>query len=162
MFYNTHRTFLRRPCHPLLEQLFESPISGKEVMPRLHHNHKHPVRDATATVSKPLAPEDVCAGDIVTVLSTITELPSFMWCADPSTLPADELVRVRHIPKDSGIPLKVTAVCLPFVLVRHPHGKPRIVDVRQSQLARLTQPYASICWRINKRRKRLKSRPKSK
>ena len=63
----------------------------------------------------------------------------------------------------SGQPLKVLAVCLPFVLVKGPLSKPRAIDIRQVRLARLDNQYARTAWKVLKRaekgkRKKSKSR----
>lgn len=100
-----------------------------------------------STVAKALAPEDIRLGDFVTILYAITELPSFLWCADAATLPLHEPIRYQFVPEKAGIPLKVKSICLPFVLVKHPCGDRRTLDVRQCRLARLDWGYASVTWK---------------
>ena len=100
-------------------------------------------RNASApTLAKALAPEEIRPGDFVAVLYQMYELPSYMWCADASLLPRDELVRIRMTPTEDPTPLKVSAVCLPFVLVREPCGRERGVDIRRQRLARLDKQFA--------------------
>jgi len=51
-------------------------------------------KDASLLAAR-VAPEDLCRGDFVAVLSEIIELPSFLWS---ETLPRgqDELARISH------------------------------------------------------------------
>ena len=102
---------------------------------------------AQATLAKALAPEDIRRGDFVTPLHVIAEVPSYFWCDDGWTMPRDELVRIRYTPTDSGLPLKVKSVCLPFVLVKHASGERITIDLRQCQLARLDRRYAKRAWK---------------
>jgi hypothetical protein len=90
-----------------------------------------------------LAAEDVACGDYVAILSEVCELPSCFWCSDATMLPPDEPVRIRFLSHDGGTPLKVKAVCLPFVFVKSPSGTFQTLDVRRQQLAKLDRKYAA-------------------
>ena len=72
--------------------------------------------DVSTTVAATVAGEDIHFGDYVTCSSATCEVPSYMW--DQAMLPAAELVRLKVIPSDAGVPLKVFAVCLPFVYAK--------------------------------------------
>ncbi len=109
---------------------------------------------AESTLAKSLAPEDVRVGDYVTPLHEIREWPAFFWFCDSSFEQHEELLRVRLLPENSGAPLKVESVCLPFVLVKPAKGKPFTLDVRRSRLARLSKSYARIAWKAQKNKKR--------
>jgi hypothetical protein len=98
-------------------------------------------------VAKSLAPEDLRCGDFVSILYEITEYPSCFWCGDSRLLPPDEPVRVPYRTADCGAPLKVKAICLPFVFVRKPWGAHRTLDLRQHTLVRLTPDYARHVWK---------------
>ncbi len=100
-----------------------------------------------SSVAKTLAHEDIQLGDFVTMLYAIAELPSFLWCADAATLPRHESIRFQFVPAKAGIPLKVKAICLPFVFVKRPFGDKRTLDVRRCRLARLDREYASVTWK---------------
>jgi hypothetical protein len=67
--------------------------------------------------------------DYVAVLKEIIEVPSFHWF-DTALCKRDELVRMQCIPTGSGVPLKIKAVCLPFVFVKQPLGQCETIDVR--------------------------------
>ncbi|TWU29279.1 hypothetical protein [Bythopirellula polymerisocia] len=102
------------------------------------------------SLAKPLAPEEIRAGDYVSLLHVFYDVPSFFWCSDAVTQRREELVRLCYIPESGGVPLKVKAVCLPFVLVKHPMGGKRTLDVRKVRLARLDREYAAAAWKMRK------------
>ena len=108
------------------------------------------VVDANSEVSlvaARVAPEDLRAGDYVAILSMIREYPSFFWCGDSDLTTREEPVRVLFRDYQSGTPLKVKAICLPFVFVKQPDGTSRSLDVRQVQLVRLSDDYANTVWK---------------
>jgi hypothetical protein len=104
---------------------------------------------ATAAIpaARSLAPEDLRAGDYVSLDYEILELPSFFWCCDPQLLPPAEPVRMPWQTADCGLPLKVKAVCLPYVFVKKSCGQHRTLDVRRHRLVRLAPEYAQIVWK---------------
>lgn len=115
------------------------------------------------SVAKLLAPEDVRAGDYVAVMRVTYEVPSFYWCGEPVLEDRSELVRLRMLPEQRTTPLKVVAVCLPFVLVSSPTGEARTLDLRRHQLARLDWSFAKSARQLRKakskqRAKRTKSK----
>lgn len=99
-----------------------------------------------ASLARPLAAEDLRCGDFVSILHEVVEYPSFFWSCDPELWPPGEPVRMRLRPSDGGTPLKVKAICLPFVFVKSPCGKHRTLDVRQQHLVRLSREYARRVW----------------
>ena len=105
--------------------------------------------DENCSTAATVAPEDLRRGDFVAVLSEIVELPTFLWF---ETLPGcqEELVRVRRLPTDDRTPLKVKAICLPYVFVKLPSGGCRTLDIRLSSLARLEKDYAKVVWKALK------------
>jgi hypothetical protein len=103
------------------------------------------------SVAKPLAPEDVRPGDYVALLHEIFELPSYWWCTDSALHPRDELVRIRLVPTQESLPLRVKSICLPFVLAKKPTGEKRILDLRRCRLARLDKRYAATAWKAYKK-----------
>ena len=107
---------------------------------------------APASLARALAPEEICRGDYVAPLYVISEWPSFFWCSDASLHPRDELVRLCSTPHGEFEPLRVRAVCLPFVLVKAPAGDERTVDVRTRRLARLERTFAQAAWRAGRKR----------
>jgi hypothetical protein len=113
------------------------------------------------TVAARVAGEDILPGDYVTILNSSVELPSFLWCASGSTLPADEPVRIVCVPRDAGRPFKVVTVCLPFVYTKDPQAGTIILDTRQQQLVRLDPKNGSVVWkRLRKASRRYRKRKK--
>jgi hypothetical protein len=100
----------------------------------------------TTSMSALVAPEDLRCGDYVAVLNEIVEFPTFLWSL---SVPGerDELVRIRFVPTGSGLPLRIKAICLPFVFVTSPLGQGQSIDVRQVQLVRLKEGYAKTVRR---------------
>ncbi len=85
-----------------------------------------------------LAPEDVKIGDFIAPLTRTYELPSYLW-NDAYT---NEIVRLQITAHDAGRPMKVKAICLPFVYVSLRKKKRQIIDVRTTQIARVDKHYA--------------------
>lgn len=98
---------------------------------------------AAATV----AGEDIALGDYVSLLSRTVEVPSYMWDSCAASLSPHEMVRLRLIPEEAGQPLKVIAICLPFVYAKTPQGAVVTLDTRQMQLVRLERRCARVVWK---------------
>ena len=101
-----------------------------------------------------VAPEDLRRGDFVAILSVVYEYPSFLWCSDSAMAPREELVHLRYEGVGGGLPLKIKAVCLPFVFVKDPAGEHRTLDARMCRLARLSSGYARRVWKAMRRARR--------
>jgi hypothetical protein len=99
-----------------------------------------------STLAARVAPDDLRPGDFVGILSETVELPSFLWC---DTLPCarSELVRISYLPIEGRVPLKIKALCLPFVFVQLPRGQFQTLDVRLTSLVRLHRSYAKTVWK---------------
>jgi hypothetical protein len=106
---------------------------------------------ACSSQAQPLAPEEVRAGDFVTVLHVTYELPSFYWCAESFRIPHDQPVRLQLLADDAGSPLKVRSICLPFVLAKAVDGSHRTLDLRKHRLARLSRRFAKTAWKAAKK-----------
>jgi hypothetical protein len=94
-------------------------------------------------VASTVAPEDLNCGDYVAVLNIVCEVPSFMWCGE--SLSPDEPVRIKF-QSGTGTPLKIKAICLPFVFVKFPNGTTQTLDIRRTQFVRLNSDYAKVVW----------------
>lgn len=105
-----------------------------------------------STLAASVAGEDLRIGEYVAVLNEVHEFPSFFWDCDATTLSPHEVVRLRYTARDAGTPLRVEAVCLPFVLLRTPTGECRTLDVRLVQLVRLDERYAKLVRKELRRR----------
>ncbi len=98
-------------------------------------------------LAKILGAEDIHIGDVVAILDVVYEYPSFLWCDDPHVLPPQEPVYVRWRSQHTKKPLKVKAICLPYILVKTPKGRHKTLDVRQCRLVRLNEFYAKQAWK---------------
>jgi hypothetical protein len=98
-----------------------------------------------------VAPEDLECGDFVAILSVTHEYPSFFWCCDASMSAREEPVRIQWTGIGESSPLKVKAICLPFVLAKDAAGKHRTLDIRLCRLARLTPDYGRKVWKALRR-----------
>lgn len=109
--------------------------------------------DFRTTVAARVAAEDIKAGDFVTVLNEIIEMPSYLWNCSGIPISPEELVRIRYLPQNAGQPFKVVAVCLPFVYVKRPQGEIATFDTRQHQLVRLDRESVRKVWNIMRKAK---------
>ncbi len=109
------------------------------------------------SVSRSLAPEDIRVGTYVAVLHEIYEYIPHLACADDASWRAPEVQRVRWLPNDESGPMKVKAVCLPFVFVKLPGGGRRMLDVREKLLAEVSEDFARLVFKAE-RPKRKKER----
>ena len=106
-------------------------------------------------LAKTLAAEDIRRGDVVAILDAVYEFPSFLWNSEPHMLAPQEPVRVRLCGQCAGKPLKVKAICLPYVLVKRPNGRYSTLDMRRHRLVRLSHGYAKMAWeQYSKKRKK--------
>jgi hypothetical protein len=108
-------------------------------------------------VAASVAPEDLRCGDLVGIQSVIYQYPSFFWCADSALERRHELVRIRYILAEGGIPLKIKAICLPFVFVKDPAGNHRHLDTRLYRLVRLTSAYSQEVWKAMRKKQKAKA-----
>ncbi len=89
------------------------------------------------------------------ILDMAYEFPSFLWGNDSHMLSPEEPVCVRMRGEHTGRPLKVKAICLPYVLVKYPNGRHRTLDMRRCRFARLGDRYARKAWKeFGKKRKK--------
>jgi hypothetical protein len=105
-------------------------------------------------VAATIAGEDLACGDYVALLNEMVDCPSFLWNASDTRLSPHELVRLKVIPATAGHPLRVIAICLPFVYAKAPGGEVVTVDTRRTQLVKLHRKSAKAVW------KELSSAPK--
>lgn len=98
-----------------------------------------------------LAPEDIRPGKYIAVMHEIGEyLP--LVCAGDQDWRRVELLRVLWLPQDESVPLRVSQVCLPFVLVEQPDGKCCTFDTRRYRVAKVPRKYAQNVWRRLRKR----------
>ena len=91
-------------------------------------------------IAKVIAPEDIREGMYVALFSeTVEHWP----CGDDgaATSKPARPARMDWLPDDGAAPVRVAAVCLPFVLVRRTDGKLGTLDVRRYRLARVSKRF---------------------
>ena len=93
-----------------------------------------------STTTKILAPEDIHDGQFVSLLDEIGEHISCFFPSD-ATLDGPAPRRVRWLPDEGELPMRVIAVCLPFVLVERADGQNRVLDVRHHRLTLITDRF---------------------
>jgi len=98
------------------------------------------------TLAAIVAGEDLACGDYVALLNQFVELPSYMWCGSIALSP-HEMVRLKFSPSEAGQPLRIQAICLPFVYAKSSGGTLITIDTRQAQLVRLDRECAKLVWK---------------
>ena len=111
----------------------------------------------TETV-KTLAPEDIRVGQYVMELRMIVEFPRIP--CDGDEWKSIRTVRLALTPWCTGEPMRVRALCLPFVRVKYANGRHGTVDVRRWELAAVTDAYGEAIFARAKRKRRKKKRRK--
>ncbi|MCR4411389.1 MAG: hypothetical protein NUV77_03065 [Thermoguttaceae bacterium] len=106
-----------------------------------------PTSKPPATAAAVIAGEDLACGDYIALLNQTVDFPSFLWDACGATLSPHELVRLKTIPTNAGRPMRVLAICLPFVYAKTPSGKTTTIDTRRTQLVRLDRDCAKVIWK---------------
>lgn len=99
-----------------------------------------------------VGPEDLHPGDYVTVAHTTYE-----FFADFCALGENRDVtptRITMIPDEAGQPMKVLAVCLPFVLVRYTNRVAGTLDLRRHRVAKLSDTYGRKAFKAGKQRQK--------
>ena len=87
------------------------------------------------------SPEDIRLGDFIAVTHTRFELvPDNL---EPM-LAGQEVkpIRLTALPYDAGTPMKVIALCLPFVIGEMANDVRVVVDTRRHALSRVSEAYA--------------------
>lgn len=103
-----------------------------------------------STLAELVAGEDLRCGDYVATFTQMSELPSYLWDCGDFSLSPQELVRLKYTPCDAGLPLKVVAVCLPFVYAIRPDRSLMTLDLRRTQVVRLDTVCARKAWKALK------------
>lgn len=103
-------------------------------------------------VAATVAGEDLVCGDYVALLTETIDVPSYLWEGCGTSLSPDEMVRLKLIPEDAGQPLKVLAVCLPFVYAKKADAATVTIDTRRLQLVRLDRKCAKAVWKELRRK----------
>ena len=116
----------------------------------------------TTKLARTVAGEDLVQGDFVATMMERVDVPSYVWNNSGYELSPHELVSLQLTPENAGQPLKVFAICLPFVYVKTAHGGTMTIDTRTMRLVRLGRQCAKVVWKQlrpkRKRRKKAKAK----
>lgn len=104
----------------------------------------------TNLLSHVLAPEDIQVGDYLAILRVTSEYVVPPWQRTDCNPELTPVMRFAHYPANTGRPLKVLEICLPFVLVEKPNGKHTSLDVRRMQLARISAAYGERVFALKR------------
>jgi len=88
-------------------------------------------------VARQVRPDDIRVGDYVAVLCETYEWPVFFCGTDFG--PTSQ--RATMIPNATEDPVRIEAVCVPFVFVVDPGGERRVIDMRRVRLARVAKRF---------------------
>jgi hypothetical protein len=111
-------------------------------MPSSSNTHTNCNRSDPCLVAARVAPEDLRIDDRVAILNQIVESPSWLWSTDCGLQSREEPVRIRFSSFEPGVPYRVKAICLPFVVLKRLQGERRVIDVRRFELVRLSNDFA--------------------
>jgi len=106
---------------------------------RKHKKIKHRLLHQSHAI-QPVAPEDIHAGDYLALTHRSYQLlPDSLenWGGNNTV----KTVRVDVMPCDSGEPMRVLAVCLPFITAVSPHRFVTTIDLRREHVGRLPKAY---------------------
>lgn len=116
---------------------------------------------SSVTATRRVAADDVRPGMWLTVSRDVCELPSFFWgCETPAEEQAIP-VRWEFTPRDSGSPLRVRGVCLPYVFVEDIKGTTRTIDLRQTEVTQLHKEYVDVVRKFARKKKKRKQKLKA-
>lgn len=101
------------------------------------------MKNKCGLVARPLAPEDVRAGQYVCTLQFVVEC---MAPADLDSWRPPRVIRLQCLPFSSE-PQRVLAVCLPFVFVRNVNCELETIDVRRYTLARVSKTFGQLAFK---------------
>jgi hypothetical protein len=102
--------------------------------------------------ARPLAPEDIRPGQFVALLNVTAEYLPWYYLEEPR-FDTPRPMRLTWLPDDVE-PMRVSAVCLPYVLVRTVQRKHEVLDLRRHKLARVSSRFARAAFKSMKPRKK--------
>ena len=118
---------------------------------------------SASAAAKKTHPEDLCVGDDVAVAEQVLQFPSYCWDECNSMFESKEQpVRISFQSLDPFEAYKVTALCLPFVMVTNRQEKAKVFDLRLTRLFRLSASFAESFRKQKKKKVKAKSKKKRK
>ena len=103
-------------------------------------NHTAPTEPALASACRAIHPEDLLAGDYVTVLQQTYQVATYAWYGiDTHQFPPNEPIEISL--RGYFEALKVEDICFPFLLCTNNEGEVRVIDSRSNQLGKLSSSF---------------------
>ena len=103
-------------------------------------NHTPPTEPALASACRAIHPEDLLAGDYVTVLQQTYQVATYAWCGiDTHQFPPNEPIEISL--RGYFEALKVEDICFPFLLCTNNEGEVRVIDSSSNQLGKLAPSF---------------------
>ena len=104
------------------------------------NNHTAPSAPALASACRPIHPEDILAGDHVTVLKQTHQVATYAWCGiDTHQFPPNEPIEISL--RGYFEALEVKDICFPFLLCTNNEGDVRVIDSRANQIGKLAPSF---------------------
>jgi len=124
-------------------------------------NHTAPTEPALASACRAIHPEDLLAGDYVTVLQQTYQVATYAWCGiDTHQFPPNEPIEISL--RGYFEALKVEDICFPFLLCTNNEGEVRVIDSHPSSKAIKMPPrHNSANWTKRRNRKNEKNAKQS-
>lgn len=112
----------------------------------------------TTRTVRAACPEDLRKGDYITVSRDTLQVPS-VYC--DNHVGPQAIVRLSYMPCDSGEPLRIRGVCLPYILVKRADKQSETIDLRQQEIVRLPKKFGRASFdAYRKMHKRANSKQK--
>ncbi|MEL7238399.1 MAG: hypothetical protein AAGK78_06015, partial [Planctomycetota bacterium] len=105
--------------------------------------------------SRLIGPEDVAAGQYVTVVETDHQAT---WIGDAPSGGGEQVWQEHYTARScaAGWPYKVVTVSLPYVFAKDTDGEPVVMDLRRHRLARLSDAYGKAAFAATKKLRKKK------
>lgn len=118
-------------------------------------------KDNKVRVARQVRPDDICVGSFVAVLCETYEWPEFSCFGGAKEAGSDGVQRVTLVPNETKPPVRIEAVCVPFVFVVDAGGKRQVFDMRRIRLARVSNRFGrSVFAAMSRKKSRKKSHKK--
>ncbi len=111
-------------------------------------------KDTGISVVRQVRADDVCVGDYVVVMHESYDFVSMSCFSDTDSMKVE---RVTVLPNQTKSPVRIEAVCVPFLMVKAVGGKRTMVDMRRVQLAQVSGRFGQAVFAAMQPKKSKKS-----
>ncbi len=101
-------------------------------------NKTNKKKDNGISVVRQVRADDVCVGDYVVVMHESYDFVSMACFSDADSTKVE---RVTVLPNETKPPVRIEAVCVPFLMVKAVGGKRTMVDMRRVQLGQVSSRF---------------------